>query len=213
MTTIYTIPRDSTGQSPKPEIDTSVTVTSGDAAFFCSSSGELVYLGKTHRASSPYNTPQATFDDDGTDLPYLDLETDYSDTFLFNYWIVTAVGGTSVIAQDAASIKQYDIRSKSIDNLPIDATAPPNTSATDMANSNLAKYKDPMVRVTKIEPDTSNLEALRVCLGLDLMQAIRVFRTPPGGGARFDQTVWIQSIKRSGVPGQLPKIEFGVSPR
>lgn len=87
-----------------------------------------------------------------------------------------------------------------------------NTTATEIATSNLAKYKDPMVRVTKIEPDVSNPEALRICLGLELMQGVRVFRTPPGGGARFDQTVWIQSIKRSGTPGNLPKVEFGVSP-
>lgn len=120
VTLMYLSDRESRGQSPKSEIDLTVMVTSGDAAFFCSSSGELVYLGKTHRASSPYNTVQATFDDDGTDLPYLDLETDYSDTFLFNVWIVTPIGGTSAVAQDSTSIAAYGIRSRSIDNLPIE---------------------------------------------------------------------------------------------
>jgi len=45
-----------------------------------------------------------------------------------------------------------------------------------------------------------------------LMDRIRILRTPPGGGARIDQQVFIQRIEMSGNPDGPPSCTLGVSP-
>ena len=77
----------------------------------------------------------------------------------------------------------------------------------------LAKYKEPMTRVLSITPQTMNVDVLDAVFALELGDRIRVLLTPPGGGARVDQTLFVQSITVDGTPGEVaPTVRLGVSP-
>jgi hypothetical protein len=193
----------------KAEFDASYLSTDASVgAFFTDADGALVFLGGAHRRSAPYSTIQATFDDDGTDLPYLECEIDYSDSFLYNYATVTRTGGTEQVYSDAASIEAFDQR-----GLPLGDVALANDAvALILAQLLVTKHKDPFTRVTTIKPKMSDPNTAEAVYRLELMDRIRVLRTPPGGGARVDQTLFVQSIEHSGAPGVPPTCTLGVSP-
>jgi hypothetical protein len=189
----------------KPEVQSSDS--RADQMFFASGDGTLIYLNAGHRIVSPYDTVQMTFDDDGTDSPYLDLLLDYSDSFLFNHVTVTRENGLVQTAEDATSIAKYGKRSLSL-------TRTLNTDdgvALDLAEALLAKFKEPLTRITSITPDMSDTATAQAVLARELGDKIRVLRTPPGGGSRSDHSLWIQKIGIEGQNDEAPwQVVFGV---
>jgi hypothetical protein len=151
---------------------------------------------------------QATFDDDGTDLPYLDAVMDYSDGFLFNSWTVNGTSSTSQSSSDTASVARYGKRSGTL-QIVFDASG---ADGANILSCLLPKYATPMQRITSITPNMGDPETMRVCFARELLDKIEVFRTPPGGGARLDQVSFIQNITWSGEPGVLPSLVLGISP-
>lgn len=196
------------GQSPLEELRTATGVELSNGVFFVSKAGELVFLANDHRSSSPYNTVQATFDDDGTDLPYQDLDLDYSESFLLNDWNITRDGGLVQNAFDATSIARYFKRSQSLSGLKVISDA----AALSIAQSLRDKYKDPLTRILSITLTTADVNVADAIFRRDLGDKIRVLRTPPGGGARIDQSLWIQKIDTEGTPDGPWRVTWGVSP-
>lgn len=200
------------GQPPLDELRKAESVVAPNGVLFVAKDGTITFYDENYRSAvlgfSLGNTVQATFDDDGTDLPYQDIELDYSEAFLFNEWNVTKVGGTTTTATDATSIADFGKRSQSISDLPVLDDATQGVIATQMKN----KYKDPMRRVTKLTVVPHTLEVLDNIFRRELGDKIRVLRTPPGGGARIDQSLWIQSISVDTLPGHPRRIVLGVSP-
>jgi hypothetical protein len=202
-------PRYMIGQDALGEIRMALRSDDPDSVLFAAKDGTLVYLDNDHRSSSPYNTIQLTFDDDGTDLPYTEIDLDYSEAFLVNDWNVTRTGGLVQTASDATSISRYFKRSQSITDLPVTSDA----ESLSVANAMLAKYKDPMIRITSLTVTTQLPDLAEAIFRRDIGDRIRILRTPPGGGARIDQTSFIQKIDASGSnDGQPWKFVFSVSP-
>ncbi len=198
-----------TGQSPLDEMRRAENGEAVDAVLFIAKDGTITFLDDGHRSVSPWNTVQATFDDDGTDLPYLDADVDYSEAFLFNEWNVTREGGTTTTSSDATSISRYFKRSQSLTGLSITTAS----DQTAIASAMLAKYKDPFTRVTSLKLDTSVADVAEAALGLEIGDRIRVFRTPPGGGSRIDQTLFVQKIQVEAQNDWVPwRISLAVSP-
>ena len=202
------------GSAPLDAIRDAVAAETVNAGFFAGSDGALVFLGANHRASSPYDSAQATFGDGAGELPYLDVTIDYSEAFLFNHWSVTREGtsrfpGTEQVASDAPSISRYFKRSQTVGGLPVVA----DSDASDIATAMLAKYKDPMQRITALTFDTTDPSVAEALFRRELMDCIRVLRTVPGGGARIDQTLYIQKISVSGKNDRRPwTVSWNVSP-
>jgi len=196
------------GQSPLEEMRRAQNADSVDAVLFTARNGTITFLADGHRSSSPYNTVQATFDDDGTDLSYHDLSLDYSESFLTNEWNVTRTGGTLQTASDSTSIAKYLKRSQSLTDVPVIQ----DSDASAIASAMLAKYKDPLTRVTSITLSTAIPAVAEAAFRRDIGDRIEVFRTPPGGGSRIDQVLFIQKIQISGDPYGPWRIVWGVSP-
>lgn len=195
------------GQPVVDELRAAEEAENVDAVLFIARDGTVVFLDAAHRASSPYNTVQATFDDDGTDLPYQNLEPDYSDSFIINQWNVTRPGGTVLTATDAVSVDEFGPLDKSL--------SPPtttNANAAAIATALLAKYKDPFQRILAITLTTAEPAVAEAVFRRDIGDRIRVFRTSPGGGTRYGQTLFIQSVQIDGQPGAPWVIRWGVSP-
>ncbi len=196
------------GQPPLDEIRRARLAENVDAVFFTARDGTLTFLADGHRSSSPYNTVQATFDDDGTDLPYQDLDLDYSESFLANDWTVTRAAGPANTASDTTSISRYKKRPQTLGDLPVTTDG----EAAAIAAALLAKYKDPMTRVQQITLLTVDPDVAEAVFRRDIGDRIRVLRTHPGGGARIDQTLFIQGINIDATPGQPWRIVWNVSP-
>lgn len=217
-----------TGQSPLEEIRRAELAENVDAVFFIAKDGTVTFLDDGHRAVSPWDTVQATFDDDGTDLPYLGVTVDYSESFLYNVVEVARQGGTLVTDQDADSIAEHFRRPLPIGELPITTDA----DVTSAAESLVAKYKDPMIRITGLSLTTGHDGIAAAVFPLEIGDRIRVQRTPPNAedvlypstslypsttlyptSGRIDQTLFIQKIQVTGN-AQSPywNITLGVSP-
>jgi hypothetical protein len=208
------IPRYMSGQSPLEECRRAVEAEDVDAALFVTADGTLKFLADSHRSSSPYNTIQATFGDGAGELAYVDIDTDYSASELINEWNVTrSVFGTTApttqTASDATSISRYFKHSQSLSDVPTTNDANCATIAAGL----LAKYKDALYRITSISFNTIDPTVTEAVLQRELMDKVRILRTPPGGGSRIQQDVFIQRIEISGSNDGGPwTIRWTVSP-
>ena len=196
------------GQAPLDECRRALDAENLDAMFFVANDGTLTLLARNHRDYSGYSTVQATFDDDGTDLPYQDLVMDYSEAFLFNDINVTREGGLTQHNQDLTSISRYYKRTLSLTGLPILTDGEADIISFALLN----KYSVPFTRITSLTLYTSTAAVTEAVFRLELGERIRVFRTAPGGGTRIDQSVWIQKIDVDASPGGIWQIKLGVSP-
>ena len=181
-----------------------------DGMLFASRSGAVTFLDNGHRSISPWNTVQATFDDDGTDFPYWEAEQGLDESTLANTWNVTKArfGKVTQTATDATSTGRYFDRAVSISDLPLRL----NSDALTIAQAYLAKYKAPLNRIPTVQPDMSNTTVTSGVLGLELGDKVTIFRRPIGGGIAISQTGWIQNISESVSPGVPPQVSLGVSP-
>jgi hypothetical protein len=206
-----------TGQPPLDELRNANAAEAVDAVLYIGRDGTVVFLDAAYRTVSPWNTVQATFGDaGGAELPYQDLQLDYSDTFLTNEWNVSTPAGlpassnTGAVqtASDSTSIGRYYKRSTSLSDVPVAV----DSDASAIATAMLAKYKDPMVRVTQITLMTNTPAVSEAIFRRDIGDRVEILRTPPGGGSRIDQTVFIQKISVTATPNGPWQIVWNVSP-
>ena len=197
------------GQSPLDEIRRARGAENIDALFFVARDGTLTFLADGHRSSSPYNTVQATFDDDGTDLEYQGLDLDYSESFLANDWTVTRAAGE---AQTVSGHNQSFPGTRNGRKHWVTCRSTTDAEALAISTALLAKYKDPLTRVQQISLSTADPAVTETVFKRDIGDRIRVLRTPPGGGARIDQTLFIQKIQVDASPDGPWRISWTVSP-
>jgi hypothetical protein len=203
------VPTFMTGQDPLSELRKAEAADNIDAVLFIAKDGTITFLDDGHRSSSPWNTVQATFDDDGTDLPYQSLTLDYSTSYLANVVNVTRMGGTTSTVSDTASITAYGETPMPLTELPITTESDQSAIATAL----LAKYKDPLTRITNLDLLCVDDDLIdQVFRLLEIGSRIRVFRTPPGGGSRIDQTLFVQKIQVDGDPFSPWRVNLAVSP-
>ena len=129
-------------------------------------------------------------------MPYLDLDTDYSDSWIANIWSVSKgkEGAVTQTVSDATSIAAYDELAQTITDLPIRL----NAEAGDIATAYLAKYKDPLLRANSIALSSGNVDAADAFFNLELAERVRVIRTIPKGLGWFDQVMYVQKMEVSG---------------
>jgi len=194
------------GQDPLTELKKCALAEMPEGLLFVAADGEITLLDAAYKTVAPWSTVQLTFDDDGTDLPYTDLTPDYSDSYLANRWDLSRTGGDLDSSSDQASIDQYGDYPKSVTDLPLTSDA----DVTTIGDALLAKYKQPQSRILSLKPLMANVDVLDGVMRREIGDKIEVFRTPPGGGTRLDQALWIQRIEISGEPGRPPDVTLGV---
>jgi hypothetical protein len=202
------------GQDPLVELRKCALAELPNGKLFVARDGTITLLDAAHRTVSPWNTSQMMFSDNVGDDAYDYLKddgltTDYSDSFLINEWNASRTGGDLVTSRDATSIAAYGTYSQTLSDLPLTDTADVSTITAAL----LAKYKDPFERVLEIKPQMQDPDTMDVTMQRELGDKIRIKRNPPGGGATFDQSVWIQKISVSwSATVPFMAVTFGVSP-
>ena len=181
----------------------------GDPAMcYFAKDGAVVFLDNQHRTVSPWTTVQAVFDNDGTDIAYIAVETDDGDSFLFNDIRRTPKGGTLQRVFDLTSISEYDrIVMDDGETLNVD-----DAEALAEVTAKLAKYRPqpahPASRIGRHRPRTT------CAVGLRAADKIQVRRRPSGVGVVIDQASFVRRIVLSGDRDSNPywSGSFAVSP-
>ena len=148
----------------------------------------------------PSHDPDATFSDDGSDIPYLRVDYINDDNEIFNVVSLTRTGGTTQTVQDTASQGKYLIRTLSRSGLYNDS----DSEVNDAANFLLGKFKDALIRFDNLvvdltEATTGNQNSI---LDREVGDVVKVELTPPGGGspAQITSNEIIDSINYNITP-------------
>lgn len=153
--------------------------------------GYVKFIGKRNL---PSPAPEV-YGDAAGEFGYTDIETSFGLDKVWNSVTTSSAvpGGTATVTRsDATSIARFYKRPKAISIL-----YGWNSAAQFLhnvrANELLARYKDPIVRITRLTLRPKTTQQLRVILGHDLADAVVVRRRPPTGDM-IEQTSRIDQI-------------------
>lgn len=169
--------------------------------------GRMVFENRYKRSEQSRSvTSQGTFDDLGADIPYEDIEVEFDWNRVLNEVTVEREGGTPQTREDATSQGLNFVRSYSRKlSLVSDA------EADSIAQYILARYKDVLIRVTKIVLDptvSDNAEA--AVLRRDISDRVTIkFRV---GSTEISGDYFIESVKHDIRPGKTWRTTWALSP-
>lgn len=165
-------------------------------ALFIGANGALTFRD---RASLQILT-DATFSDDGTGIPFTNIEAAYGSEELRNRVTISRLNGGTATAEDTDSIAAYG----AIDYVITDSLLANDTAAQTLADSIVARYAEPLLRVDGIEVvlDALSVAQQNQVLALELGSLVRVLYTPSGIGDPIDQFVLLDAIEHAIMPGQ-----------
>ena len=135
------------------------------------------------------------FADDGTGIPFSNIEASYGSEELRNRITVTRLNGGTATAEDTNSIAAYG----AIDYEIRDTLLADDGQAQDLADLILARYKEPLLRIDSVEVVLNALNDAQTAevLALDLGALVQVLYTPSGIGDPIDQFVRLDSIEHN----------------
>jgi hypothetical protein len=151
---------------------------SENGLLFMAKDGRLTF--KSRHTTFP-STPDATFSDDGSDVPYLRVDYINDDNEIFNIVSLQRIGGTTQTVEDVASQGKYLVRTLSRSGLYNNS----DSDVLDAANFLLGKFNNALIRFDNLvvdltEATTSNQNTI---LAREVGDVVKVELTPPGGGS------------------------------
>lgn len=171
---------------------------------FAAADGVLTFL---ERDSAIVTTGLVEFRDDGTGIPYDDLQVSVGSELLFNRAVITRQGGTPQIENNTASQAAYDIRTITQDDLLFNSDVDAESYAEYLVN----KYATPEVRFSGLSVSLTSLTSAQAAQvsALELGDAVRVVFTPPGGST-IDQYALIEGIEHT-IDTSTHRVRFSMS--
>lgn len=170
---------------------------SENGLLFMSKSGNLTF--KSRHTTFP-SSADATFSDDGSDIPYLSVNYINDDNEIFNFISLTRSGGSTQTVQDTASQTKYLVRSLTRDQLFNNS----DTEVLDAANFLLGKFSNALIRFDDLivdvkEATTSNQNTI---LAREVGDIVQVELSPTGSGspAQISSLEIIDTISYSITP-------------
>lgn len=133
------------------------------------------------------------FADDGSGIPFTDLQVVYGGEFLYNRVVFTRLGGTAQIAEDLTSQAFYGITTYTADGLLMDS----DLDALYKAQSLLAEYANPRYRFDSLTIEMADLTPAQQTLVLskELNDVGQIKFTPNKIGDPIDRFAQIIGIK------------------
>lgn len=158
-------------------------------ALFIGADGSLTFRSR----SSLQILSDVVFADDGTGIPFTNIDAAFGSEELRNRITVTRLNGGTATAIGTASVAEYG----AIDFEIRDSLLADDTQAQSLADVILARFEEPLLRIDGIEVvlnAISDSQVLQV-LQLELGALVQVIYTPSGIGDPIDQFVQIDSIE------------------
>jgi hypothetical protein len=171
--------------------------TSEQGYLFMSANGTLTFKG---RSSVLNPVAGATFNTNGTGLPYQTLVNQYGDELLYNYIVTQSPAGAKQTASNATSIALYQAQQYSL----LDLLNSTTTEVAALGNYLLGKYQNPVLRFTGLSTQMAALSATNqnIVLGLDLTSICTVVKNfVTGTPATETQTLIVSGISHNITPG------------
>ncbi len=170
--------------------------TSEQGYLFMSANGTLTFKG---RSSVLNPVAGATFNTDGTGLPYQTLVNQFGDELLYNYIITQSPAGAVQTTSSATSIALYQAQQYALTNL-LNSTT---TEVAGLGNYLLGKYQNPVLRFTGLSTQMSALSTANqnIVLSLDMTSIATVVKNfVVGTPATETQTLIVSGISHNITP-------------
>jgi hypothetical protein len=171
--------------------------TSEQGYLFMSAAGTLTFKG---RSSVLNPVSGATFNGDGTGLPFNSLMNQYGDELLYNIIQSESPAGAVQTASNATSIAQYQAQTYSVTNL-LNSTT---TEVAGLGNYLLGKYQNPILRFNGLQTQLSAMTTAQqnIALSLDLTSICTVVKNFVVGTPSSDtQTLIVSGVNHTITPG------------
>jgi hypothetical protein len=171
--------------------------TSEQGYLFMSANGTLTFKD---RSSVLNPVAGATFNTDGTGLPYQTLVNQYGDELLYNYIVTQSPAGATQTTSNADSIALYQAQQYSLTNL-LNSTT---TEVAGLGNYLLGKYQNPVLRFTGLSTQMAALSTANqnIVLGLDMTSICTVVKNfVVGTPATETQTLIVSGVSHNITPG------------
>ena len=148
------------------------------------------------------------FADDGSGIPFTNIEASYGSEELRNRITVARENGGTVTAVGTASVESYG----AIDFSITESLLADDTQAQALADLILARYEEPLLRIDAVEVVTNALTQTQTdeVLALELGSLVEVKYTPSGIGDEINQFVRVDQIEHTIDPVQH-RIKFSLS--
>jgi hypothetical protein len=172
---------------------------------FVSSAGDIVFRDRETTSSELGEV--VTFADDGSGIPYSSLTNQFGDELLYNIVEASSPAGSTTVT-DNVSVLKYQVSALSKTNLLNSST----NTVTLVANSNLAKFREPQVRFTGLTVELAGLaeDHVETVLLIDLLNYVNILKSfAVGSPLSKTEFLYISSISHSIVPGRHT-VSFGV---
>jgi hypothetical protein len=171
--------------------------TSEQGFLFMSASGTLTFKS---RSSVLNPVAGATFNGDGTGLPFNSLMNQYGDELLYNIVNTQSPAGAVQTTSNATSIAQYQAQSYSLLSL-LNSTT---TEVAALGNYLLGRYQNPILRFNGLSTQLSGMTEAKqnIALTLDLTSICTVVKNfVVGTPTSESQTLIVSGISHSITPG------------
>lgn len=171
--------------------------TSEQGYLFMSASGTLTFKG---RSSVLNPVAGATFNTDGTGLPYQTLINQYGDELLYNNISTQSPAGGVQNTTNAASVALYQSQTYQL----LDLLNSTTTEVAGLGNYLLGKYQNPVLRFTGLSTQMAALSTANqnIVLGLDLTSICTVVKNfVVGTPSTETQTLIVSGVSHNITPG------------
>ena len=160
-------------------------------ALFIAADGQLTFRSR----SALQVLSETIFADNGTGIPFTDINAAYGSEELRNRITIARLDGGTATAIGTASIDEYG----AIDFEIRDSLLADDTQAQSLADIILARFQEPLLRIDGIEVVLNAITSAQVAevLSLELGALVQVIYTPSGIGDTIDQFVQVDSIEHS----------------
>ena len=162
--------------------------------FFIGKDGTLTFRDRI----SPRRTFGTRFADDGSGIPFKNIQIVYGAEFLYTQIVVEYPGGSASATSASAAVAAYGLTEYDLDTF-----LPDGTSAGVIAAFLAERYGEPTFRITGVEVAIDSLSASQKAdmLALDLGDGVEVIFTPNNLGDPIFRELAVDSIEHNITPG------------
>jgi hypothetical protein len=171
--------------------------TSEQGYLFMSAAGTLTFKS---RSSVLNPVAGATFNGDGTGLPFNSLQNLYGDELLYNFINTQSPAGGVQSTSNATSIAQYQAQQYSL----LDLLNSTTTEVAALGNYLLGRYQNPILRFNGLQTQLSAMTTAQqnIVFGLDLTSICTVVKNFVAGTPLSNsQTLIVSGVNHTITPG------------
>lgn len=178
---------------------------SESGSLFIAKDGKLTFQ---NQLTGPSGSNLICFCDDGTNIPFQEIQVVYGGEFLYNRVVIERKGGTPQLAQDTGSQNFYGISTLSQTELLMNT----NLQAQTKAQRLLARYKQPAYRFESITTDLNTISPSQATevLSRELTDVVEIKFTPNKIGSRIEKYGQIIGIEHRITRSGEHKVTFNL---